>query len=60
MFREMEPSKKDLHISLVLNVNLVQRIDQYAKENAIATRLAAVRELIRMGLAAAEKRGGND
>ena len=55
MVRKIEPTKKTLHVSLPFDVKLVNRIDEYAQDNGIATRASAVRELIRLGLAAADK-----
>lgn len=46
---------KDCNVRVDLPPNLFERIDKYAVENGIKTRTGAIRELVRLGLTAAEK-----
>ena len=46
---------KDCNVRVDLPPNLFEKVDQYAIENGIKTRTGAIRELIRLGLAAADK-----
>jgi metal-responsive CopG/Arc/MetJ family transcriptional regulator len=48
-------SAKDCNVRVDLPPSLFERIDRYAIKNGIKTRTGAVRELIRLGLAAADK-----
>lgn len=47
--------KEIINTSLQLSIDIIRKVDAYSKENGIATRSAALRELIRMGLKEASR-----